>query len=78
MARTLCREEDMAGLMGEAFDLIGEYGRLEIREDYGRVLRREYVEGNYFHSGLFSRVMLPEDSTTRSRADATGARCHGK
>lgn len=66
MARTLCREEDMAGLMGEAFDLIGEYGRLDIREDYGRVLRREYVEGNYFHSGLFSRVMLPEDSTTRA------------
>lgn len=66
MARSLCREEEMAVLLGEAFDLIGEYGRLDIREDYGRVLRREYVEGNYFHSGLFSRVMLPEDSTARA------------
>ncbi|MEZ4669625.1 MAG: TCP-1/cpn60 chaperonin family protein [Anaerolineae bacterium] len=69
MARSLCHEEDMAHLLGEAFDLIGEYGRLDIREDYGRVLRQEYVEGNYFHSGMFSRVMLPEDSVAKARLE---------
>jgi chaperonin GroEL len=62
MAHSLCHHEDMATLLGEAFDLLGEYGRLEIREDYGRVLRREYVEGTYYHSGLFSRVLFSTDS----------------
>lgn len=60
IARTLCGEDEMAVLLGEAFDLLGGYGRLEIRENYGRGLRREYVEGSYYHSGLFSRALLPE------------------
>lgn len=62
MARSLCHDETLAALLGEAFDLIGEHGRLEIREDYGRGLRRDYVEGTYYHTGLFSRVFLPESS----------------
>jgi chaperonin GroEL len=65
MARSLCHDDEMAELMGEAFDLIGDYGRLDIREDYGSVLRLEYVEGSYFQSGLFSRVLLPEDSVAK-------------
>lgn len=69
LAYSLCRQEDMAELMGEAFDLIGEYGRLDIREDYGRVLRREYVEGNYFHGGLFPRIMQPEESPARASVE---------
>jgi chaperonin GroEL len=62
MARSLCHDDEMAALLGEAFDLVGEYGRLEIRADYGRGLRREYVEGNYYHSGLFSRALLLESA----------------
>ncbi|MEO8397295.1 MAG: TCP-1/cpn60 chaperonin family protein, partial [Chloroflexota bacterium] len=58
MARTLCHEDEMAALLGEAFDLVGEYGRLEIREDYGRGLRRDYVEGSYYHTGTFSRAFF--------------------
>lgn len=66
MARSLCQDEDLAALLGEAFDLMGEYGRLDIRDDYGRVLRREYVEGSYFYAGMFSRVLLPENSAGRA------------
>ena len=62
MARSLCHDDDMAALLGEAFDLVGAYGRLEIREDYGRGLRRDYVEGCYFHTGVFSRSLLPGSS----------------
>ncbi len=62
IARSLCHDDAMAELLGEAFDLIGEYGRLEIREDYGRGLRREYVEGSHYYTGLLSRVFLPENS----------------
>ena len=65
MAMTVCHDEAMSALLGEAFDLIGEFGRLDIREDYGRVLEREYVEGTYFHTGLLSRTHLPEDSIAK-------------
>jgi chaperonin GroEL len=62
MARSLCHDETLAQLLGEVFDQLGEYGRLEIREDYGRILRHEYVEGTYYFTGLFSSFLLPEGS----------------
>lgn len=62
VALALCHDRDMAALMGEAFEVLGEYGRLEIREDQKRGYRSEFVEGSYFYSGLFSRVLLPEGS----------------
>ncbi len=66
MAMSVCHDEALSALMGEAFDLIGEFGRLDIREDYGRVLGREYVEGSYFHTGLLSRTQLSDDSSAKS------------
>jgi len=65
MAMSVCHDAALSALMGGAFDLIGEFGRLDIREDYGRVLGREYVEGSYFHTGLLSRTQLPEDSSAK-------------
>ena len=65
MAMSVCHDDKLAALIGEAFDLIGEYGRLDIREDYGRTLEREYVEGSYFHTGLISQTQLTEESTSR-------------
>ncbi len=59
LARSLCHEDEMAALFGEAFDLVGAFGRLEIREDYGRTLRRELVEGTYYYTGLCSTALLP-------------------
>lgn len=64
-AMSVCHDEAMSALLGEAFDLIGEFGRLDIREDYGRVLEREYVEGSYYHTGLLSRAHLSEDSAAK-------------
>lgn len=69
VARSLCNDDDMAALLGEAFDLIGAYGRLEIREDYGRTLRREYVEGTYYHTGLFSTGLLVNGAFARVSFD---------
>lgn len=65
MACALCHDETMAQLLGETFDLVGEYGRLEIRENYGRELRLEYVEGTYYESGLVSRAILPQNGASR-------------
>ena len=71
MARSLCHEDDMAALLGEAFDLLGAYGRLEIREDYGRALRRDYVEGCYYHTGVFSKALLPGSSSAEIESKIT-------
>jgi chaperonin GroEL len=65
MAWSLCHDEGMAALLGEAFDLLGAYGTLDIREDYGRGLRREYVEGTYFHGGLISRALMLDESASK-------------
>lgn len=69
LARSLSHDEEAAELLGDAFDLVGEHGRLEIREDYGRGLRQEYVEGNYFHSGMFSRVFANEQVEPRVKLE---------
>jgi len=65
LASTLCYNATMAQLLGEAFDLVGEHGQLEIREAYGRELRLEYVAGTYYESGLISRAILPNEAMTR-------------
>jgi chaperonin GroEL len=60
VAWAICHDREMAKLLGEIFDIIGEYGRLEIRSGRSRVLEREYVEGMYWDTGLFSREMITD------------------
>lgn len=66
MAESLSHDPPMADLLGEIFDVIGEYGQLDIRKDQGRGLRREYVEGVYYNSGLFSRAMVRDKLAGRT------------
>jgi chaperonin GroEL len=63
MALSLCHDSEMAELLGESLDLLGAYGRLEIREAYGRRLYREYVEGSHFYAGAISNTLLPDTAT---------------
>ncbi len=58
LAFTICHDEEMSKLLGEVFDIIGEYGRLEIRSSKTTILEREYVEGMYWDGGLVSREMI--------------------
>lgn len=58
VAQSICSDAELAKLLGEIFDIIGAYGRLDIRKDNGRALRREYIEGMAWDSGLFSRDMI--------------------
>jgi len=62
MAHSLCHDDEVAEVLGAAFDLLGAYGRLEIRDDYGRGVRHEDVAGNYFYSGLFSKTLVADDA----------------
>ncbi|MEA3334349.1 MAG: chaperonin GroEL [Chloroflexota bacterium] len=66
LAETICYDPAMARLLGEIFDIIGEFGRLEIRKGRTRDMRREYVEGMYWERGLMSRQMITDHARTRS------------
>ncbi len=58
VAEAICHDPPLAKLLGEIFDIIGAYGQLDVRKDHSRVLRREYIEGMFWNSGLLSRDMI--------------------
>ena len=71
LAERICRDEELGELLGEIFDIIGEYGRLEIRSSQSRRYSREYVEGMYWEGGLLSRAMITD--AARQRAELENA-----
>lgn len=67
IAQSLCHDPEMAAMLGEIFDIVGPYGQLDIRKSHGRGLKREYVEGIYYNTGLFSREMMEgQDGAART------------
>lgn len=58
VAEAICHDAPLAKLLGEIFDIIGAYGQLDVRKDHSRELRREYIEGMFWNSGVFSRDMI--------------------
>lgn len=66
MAQSLSYDPPLAKLLGEMFDVVGAYGRLEIRAGRSRELEREYVEGMYWDWGLCSREMVVDHSRLRT------------
>ena len=71
LAETICYEPELARLLGEIFDIIGEFGRLEIRAGQGRAMEREYIEGMYWHGSIFSREMIPDPLAGRAHMEDT-------
>jgi chaperonin GroEL len=71
LAESICYDPPMAKLIGEIFDIIGEYGRLEIRSNRSFGLEREYIEGAYWDNGIVSRLMFTNQ--TELRAELTDA-----
>ncbi len=69
LAGTIINDPPLAKMLGEVFDVIGEYGRLEIRSGRSRDLEREYVEGMYWDSGWFSREMMNNTETFRAELE---------
>ena len=65
IAESLSYDPELAKYMGEVFDIIGEWGRLEVREGQTREVQREYVEGMYWERGLLSREMYTDHSKPR-------------
>jgi len=69
LAETICYDPELARLLGEIFDVIGEFGRLDIQTGQGRTLEREYVEGMYWGGAIFSREMIPDPLVGRARLE---------
>ncbi len=69
IAESICYDPPLARLMGEIFDIIGQYGRVEIRAGRSRKLEREYVEGMYWERGLVSREMIIDHKRVRSELE---------
>jgi len=70
MAESVCYETEIARQLGEIFDLIGEYGILDIRSGRSRGVEREYVEGTYWSATLLSKNMV---SQTKPKVELTHA-----
>jgi len=66
VAQSICYDPSLSKMLGEIFDIIGEYGRLEIRPGRGREDEREYVEGMYWERGLVSREMITNQQQLRA------------
>jgi chaperonin GroEL len=69
MAETICHDPPLAKMLGEIFDIIGEYGQLEIRSGRSRELEREYVEGMYWKGGVLSRQMITDHTSLRAEME---------
>jgi chaperonin GroEL len=69
LARTICYDDELAKMLGEIFDIIGAYGRLEVRKGSGLELTREYVEGMYWDSGMRSREMTNAEFGMRANLE---------
>ena len=65
LASAISNDPEMGSLLGEIFDIIGEYGRLEIRKGRGREYEREYVEGMYWDGGVVARSFITDVGTQR-------------
>jgi len=57
LACTISQDLDLSRYLGEIFDVIGEFGRLEIRESRAEEFEREYVDGLYWDKGILSTHM---------------------
>ena len=68
-ARSICYDPVMADLMGEIFDIIGEYGVLDIRTGRSRHTEREYVEGMYWPGSLLSRQFVVDAARNRTELE---------
>jgi chaperonin GroEL len=69
LAETLCYDPALARILGEVFDTIGEYGRLEIRPGRGRELEHEYIDGMYWDGGWLSRLMVTDQQRFRAQLE---------
>lgn len=68
VAEAVCGEPQLAQVLAEAFHVIGEYGRLDVRSG-GRETRHELVEGFYWEGGSLSLTLVEGHQNHRVSLD---------
>ena len=58
LAFAVCYDEEMADVLGEIINSIGQYGQVDIRAGHGRGMEHNYVDGSYWRGGVQSKEML--------------------
>ena len=58
LAFSVCYDEEMAGVLSEVIDTIGQFGQVDIRAGHGRGMAHNYIEGGYWKGGVQSKEML--------------------
>jgi chaperonin GroEL len=69
MAESICYDPPLAKMIGEIFEIIGVYGRLEVRSNRKDALEREYIEGMYWKGGVLSRTMYTDQKKLRAELE---------
>ncbi|MBN1665773.1 MAG: hypothetical protein JW862_01745 [Anaerolineales bacterium] len=69
VARTVCYDPQMAEALGKIFDVIGEFGILEIRAGRRRDVVYEYIEGSYWSGGLHTAELITDIPNQRTRCE---------
>ena len=72
LAESICYDAPLAKMLGEIFDIVGEYGEIDVGISRGRDIERSYVEGMFWKSGILSPHMLID--TLKQRSDLLNAR----
>jgi chaperonin GroEL len=60
IAESICHDAPLAEMMGEIFNILGDFGQFDVRSGRGRQLERQYVEGTYWDGGIVSRAMITD------------------
>lgn len=69
LAESFCYDPSLSRMLGEIFDIIGEYGQLDIRSGHSRELEREYTVGMFWEGGLLSRRMITDPQHLRAQLE---------
>jgi chaperonin GroEL len=67
VALSVCYDDELANILSEIFNLIGEYGVLQIQSGRGRAIEKEFVEGSYWSGGLHSKEMMRDLQKQRTQ-----------
>lgn len=71
VASSACHDAELAALLGDVADVVGEHGRVEYRPSHRRESWQEFVQGSYWESGLLSAAVFAD--AVRQRTDIRDA-----
>jgi chaperonin GroEL len=66
VAKAVCYDSEIAQSLSEIFDVIGEYGVLDILSGRHRDIERKFVAGSYWPGGIASKQLIADFARART------------